>query len=300
MSNDILHIKSITQLHAIVGAPKPKHPLISILDYSKIETPKVEKGFKYAMDFYSISMKGGDCGITYGRKHYDFEEGVMVFTAPNQTITIETDNQDWSGWVLNFHPDLFKNSSLGQNIRNYSFFSYSAIESLHLSDDEKMIVLNCIQNIQNEYNQYIDNYSQTLLVSNLELLLNYCMRFFGRQFNTRTSHHQDIVKQFENHLRTAFSKNNLADKGLPTVQECAEQINLSPNYLSDLLKKETGKTAQEHIHLMMIDKAKTLLMTSSSSIKEIAYELGFEYPHYFSRIFKSKTGQTPGMYRNMN
>jgi AraC-like DNA-binding protein len=300
MSNDIIQIKTITQLHELIGGAKPKHPLISIIDYAKVEMPTENFHQRFSMDFYSISLKGGECGVTYGRKHFDFEEGIMVFTTPNQTITIENNNESYSGWGMYIHPDLIRNSNLGQNINTYSFFSYNAVEALHLSDEEKAIVLNCVNNIENEYNQYIDNYSQTLLVSNLELLLNYCMRFFGRQFNTRTNHHQSIVAQFEGYLYDYFNANSLAEKGLPTVQDCAEQVNLSANYLSDLLKKETGKTAQEYIHLVLIDKAKTLLINSNLSVKEIAYDLGFEYPHYFSRIFKSKTGQTPIVYRNAN
>jgi AraC-like DNA-binding protein len=300
MPNDIIQIKTITQLHELIGGKKPKHPLISIIDFAKVEMPVENFYQRFSMDFYSISLKGSECGITYGRKHYDFEEGVMIFTAPNQTITLERNDADYSGWGLYFHPDLIRNSNLGQNINNYSFFAYNAVEALHLSDEEKAVVLNCVNNIKNEYNQYIDNYSQTLLVSNLELLLNYSMRFFGRQFNTRTNHHQSIVTQIERYLTDYFQDNNLSEKGFPTVQDCAEQVNLSPNYLSDLLKKETGKTTQEHIHLMMIDKAKTLLINSNLSVKEIAYDLGFEYPHYFSRIFKSKTGQTPLEYRNLN
>lgn len=300
MSNDIIKVKTITQLHQLLGADSPKHPLISIIDYAKVNIAQEHFYQRFSTDFYSISLKGSECGMTYGRNHYDFEEGVMIFTAPNQVFALDTENQDWSGWGLHFHPDLIRAANLGQHINNYSFFSYNAIEALHLSDKEKAIVLNCVNNIENEYNQYIDNYSQTLLISNLELLLNYCMRFFGRQFNTRTNHHQDIVTVFESYLYDYFNGNDLSEKGLPTVQDCAEKVNLSPNYLSDLLKKETGKTAQEHIHLMMLDKAKSLLMNSNRSVKEIAYDLGFEYPHYFSRIFKSKTGQTPVAYRNLN
>ncbi len=300
MSTDIIQIKTITQLHEMIGAKKPKHPLISIIDYDKINLPAEKYYQRFSMDFYSISLKNGECGITYGRKHYDFEEGVMIFTAPHQTVTVDSETNNSSGWGMYFHPDLIRNSNLGQHINDYSFFTYNSVESLHISDEEKSIIINCVSNIKKEYNQYIDDYSQTLLVSNLELLLNYCMRFFGRQFNTRTNHHQSIVTQFENYIYDYFNDNNLSENGLPTVQNCAEQVNLSPNYLSDLLKKETGKTAQEHIHLMMIEKAKSLLVNSSQSVKEIAYNLGFEYPHYFSRIFKSKTGQTPVAFRNMN
>jgi AraC-like DNA-binding protein len=300
MSNDIIQVKTITQLHEMIGGEKPKHPLISIIDFSKVNMPAKNIQQRFRMDFYSISLKGGECGITYGRKHYDFEEGVMVFTAPNQIITVDNEGGDYSGWGMYFHPDLIRHSNLGKQINEYSFFSYDSVEALHLSDEEKAIILNCVNNIKNEYNQYIDNYSQTLLVNNLELLLNYCMRFFGRQFNTRTNHHQSIVRQFENYVFDWFNDEASLKNGLPTVQDCAEQVNLSPNYLSDLLKKETGKTAQEHIHLLMIDKAKSLLANSTLSVKEIAYDLGFEYPHYFSRIFKSKTGQTPVAYRNLN
>lgn len=300
---DIKNIKSISQVHRLLGFSPPKHPLITLLDYSKMNIPSEMYNQHYSFEFYSISLKDFDCGLQYGRNHYDFEEGVLMFTAPNQVMLSERNHNEAEtaidGWVLYFHPDLIRATNLGKIIHQYNFFSYDVNEALHLSEKEKQILTNCVESIEYEYSQNIDNHSQTILVNNIELLLNYCVRFFERQFNTRTSRNKDIVTQFESILTDYFNA-DLAEKGLPTVQYCAEQVHLSPNYLSDLLKKETGKTAQEHIHLMIIDTAKNRLLNSNDSIKEIAYNLGFEYPHYFSRIFKSKTGYSPNSYRNLN
>lgn len=299
--NNILNIKTIGQLYQMVKNEKPKHPLVSIMDYSKIVLDEAFYGQEFTLDFYSISLKGSECGMTYGRKHYDFEEGVMIFTAPNQVMAVEpNDNDDKSGWALYFHPDLIRGSELGRKMKQYTFFAYNQTEALHLSDAEKNLINTCITNIEYEYNQTIDNHSQTLLINNIELLLNYCLRFFERQFNTRTNLHKGVVKQFDDILSDYFSSNDLTEKGLPSVQNIADQVFLSANYLSDLLKKETGKTAQEHIHLRLINKAKDLLLTTNLSVKEIAYDLGFDYPHYFSRVFKSKTGKTPVAFRNLN
>ena len=299
MADDILHVKTITQLHQILGFEKPKHPLISVMNVEDLKDVPNMAGIRTSADFYLISLKEHDCGMSYGRGHYDFEEGAMIFTAPNQVIQTDED-QDLSndeGWMLFFHPDLIRSTTLGEKIDSYSFFSYEANEALHLSDQEKKIIHDCVKNIELEYNTNIDEHSQDLFVSNLELMLNYCRRFYDRQFHTRTSQQKDVVSQFEKHVKTYFKSEDLASLGQPSVNYFAELAHLSPNYLSDLLKKETGKNIKEHINDTIINKAKTMLLNSSDSVSEIAYDLGFNYPHYFSRMFKSQTGFSPAKYR---
>ncbi|MTI31544.1 helix-turn-helix domain-containing protein [Xanthovirga aplysinae] len=301
MSEEIIKIKSISQLHEMLGYEKPKHPLVSIIDVSKLEIKEEMIGLRYSPDFYSISLKGAHCGILYGRKHYDFEEGVLVFTAPNQVIsaTEKYDPQGDKGWMLLFHPDLIRRSALGENMDNYSFFSYENHEALHLSEQEKKILSDCVERIRYEYEQRIDNHSQRVIVSSLELLLNYCSRFYERQFNTRSPQNKDIVVQVERLLKAYFNSGQLTEYGPPSIQYCADKVHLSPNYLSDLLKKETGRSAKDHINDFLVDKAKNMLINSNDSVSEIAYSLGFNYPHYFSRLFKTKTGLTPQKYREL-
>lgn len=299
MAQDILRIKTITQLHDILGFEKPKHPLISVMNVEDLKHIQQLSGVRMAADFYLISLKEHDCGMTYGRGHYDFEEGTMIFTAPNQVIQTEKDqdHSDDKGWMLFFHPDLIRSTTLGEKIDSYSFFSYEANEALHLSDQEKKIIYDSVKNIELEYNTNIDEHSQSLFVSNLELMLNYCRRFYNRQFHTRTTQQKDVVSVFEKNLKTYFKSEDLANLGQPSVQYFAELAHLSPNYLSDLLKKETGKNIKEHINDTIVNRAKTLLLNSSNSVSEIAYSLGFNYPHYFSRMFKSQTGFSPAKYR---
>lgn len=204
------------------------------------------------------------------------------------------------GWGLFFHPDLLRGTSLGTKMKDYTFFSYETSEALHMSDKEKEILYDCIQKIETELRENIDNHSQTLIVSNIELLLNYCQRYYGRQFITRNNFNRDILSQVENILRKYFNSEDLKKNGLPSVSYLADKVNLSPNYLSDLLKKETGMNAKDHIHHHLIEEAKNILLGTNKSISEIAYELGFEYPQYFSKLFKQKTGNTPQEFRNLN
>lgn len=303
MSSDkIVHIKSINHLHEKMGWEKPKHPLITVFEAEKIGMDAEDIGTKWSSDLYMISLKDKGCGAEYGRKHFDFDEGVMVFTAPRQvtTFTQEIKPGDIEGWTLYFHPDLIHGTSLGQNIGDYSFFDYEVYEALHLSEDEEKIVTDCIHNIETEYKQRIDNHSQRVIVSNLELLLNYSLRYYERQFNTRKKQSIGVVSQFEKELNQYFSKNLHAELGLPSIKFFADKIHLSTHYLSDLLKKETGRSAKDHINDFVIDKAKNLLLGTNESISEIAYNLGFNYPHYFTRLFKSKTGITPLEYRSSN
>lgn len=298
MSDNIIHIESISQLHRMLGYDKPSHPLITVMDPTRLKVPEEMKEVRIASSFYAIWLKTSDCGMEYGRNHYDFEEGVLIFTAPQQVISSDGEvDEDEGGWMLFFHPDLIRKTSLGEKIGQYSFFSYDTYEALHLSDEEKATITRCVENIQQEYEQRIDDHSQSVIVSNIELLLNYCSRYYDRQFNTRTARNKDILARFEQLLRAYYQSDQLSQNGIPTIQYFAEQIHLSPNYLSDLLKKESGRSAKDHINDFIVEKAKYLLLNSNDTISGVAYSLGFNYPHYFSRMFKAKTGYTPQDYR---
>jgi AraC-like DNA-binding protein len=256
------------------------------------------------MDFYSMMFKNY-CknDFKYGRKAIDFQDGNLICIAPNQIIEIDNeieDREDKMGWGLFFHPDLIRSTSLNDHLKNYRFFDYDISEALHLSDKEKNVLFECIQKIQIELQENIDVYSQYIIVSTIELLLNYCSRFYGRQMITRSQTNKTIIAQIEIILAGYFSNAKIKDRGLPSVKFLADNVHLSPSYLSDLLRKETGKNAQEHIHFYLIDEAKNLLLNSEKNVSEIAYDLGFEYPQYFNKLFKKKTGKTPMEYRNLN
>ncbi len=298
----IYKVKSISELHNLLGFPKPKHPLISLIDASQIQVSEEDVDSKIIYDFYMVSLKDKSCGVEYGRNSFDFDEGVMVFSAPGQvyTPTKPIHIGEIQGWMLYFHPDLIRNTNLGEIISEFSFFNYDVIEALHLSEDEETIIDATINNIKSEYSQRIDNHSQRVIVSNLELLLNYCLRFYERQFNTRTNQNKDVISQFEKGLKRYFKTEQHLETGLPSIQHFADIAHLSQHYFSDLIKKETGRKPKDHINDFVIEKAKNLLLGTEQSISEIAYELGFNYPHYFTRLFKSKTGQTPVEYRNLN
>ncbi len=302
MSDKIVRVKPISQLHTTMGFAKPKHPLISLMDASKVVIPDEAVGSKVVLDFYMISMKDKNCGADYGRNSFDFDEGLMVFSAPGQVYSPQkvVEEGEIEGWMLYFHPDLIRNTHLGTQIDDYTFFNYEVYEALHLSEDEETKIKELVTNIQSEYEQRIDNHSQRVIVSNIELLLNYCLRFYERQFNTRTSQSRDIVSQFEIALKDYFKTEQHLASGLPSIQYFAEKAHLSQHYFSDLLKKETGRTPKDHINDFVIEKAKNLLLGTQQSVSEIAYDLGFNYPHYFTRLFRSKTGKTPVEYRNLN
>lgn len=302
MDDDIIRIKNISELHRILGYSKPSHPLISFIDFSKLDISDEHASRRVVTGFYTIMLKNHVQGkIKYGREYYDFQEGTLIFIAPEQVITMEVDREELEGrpegWGLFFHPDLLRRSGLAARMKDYSFFSYELNEGLHLSERERETITSIVEKIESEYSMNIDEYSHSLIVSNLELLLNYCRRFYGRQFITRENQNRDIVKRLDHFLREYINSERLKEAGIPSVKYCAEQMCLSPNYLSDLLKKETGKNTQEHIHYYLIERAKNRLLGSSSSINEIAYELGFEYPQYFSKLFKTKTGFSPADYR---
>jgi len=296
----IVKIESISQLHAMLGFPKPKHPLISIIDIAKSKVSEDHVDGKAYYDFYMISLKDKSCATKYGRKSFDFDEGLMAFSAPGQVFTYEqaVHEGDIQGWMLFFHPDLIRGTSLGDQIDMYSFFNYEAAEALHLSEDEENTINTTVENIKTEYEQRIDDHSQRVIVSNLELLLNYCHRFYDRQYNTRTSQNKDVLIQFERELKTYFDMGEHLVSGIPSIQYFADRAHFSQNYFSDLIKQETGRTPKDHINDFVIEKAKTLLLATDQSISEIAYGLGFNYPHYFTRLFKAKTGFTPVEYRD--
>ncbi|WP_196892039.1 helix-turn-helix domain-containing protein [Aureivirga marina] len=294
-------IESITKIHKALGLEKPKNPLITIIDMSDFKVKDEWVAVKYTSSLYTITLKDESCGMEYGRNTYDFQEGVMSFIAPEQVFKITTKpNQKIKGWMLIFHPELIRNTSLGLKINQLNFFSYNTHEALHLSEQEQDTVTNCIQVMNEEINERIDKHSNDVIISSLELFFNFCIRFYERQFHTRASENKDILSKVETLLKNYFSSKDLHQKGLPTVTYLADYMHLSSGYLSDLLKNETGKSAKEHIHLFLIERAKIILLNSNASVSEIAYDLGFEYPQHFSKIFKSKTGMSPSEFRIAN
>lgn len=301
--SSILHLENISDINRVLKQEKTKHPLVSVIDFTKVDE-QIPEGTKISSGFYSIMFKNYCLNrLKYGREYYDFQEGSLICIAPKQVITLDNEIEkrvDMMGWGIFFHPDLIRGTSLGKTIKNYSFFSYETQEALHLSEKEKQTLYDCVLKIENELSENIDSHSQRLIVSNIELLLNYCSRYYERQFITRKSINKDVLTQFETALKDYFSSQETKKNGLPSVKHLADKVCLSANYLSDLLKKETGMNAQEHIHFYLIEEAKNLLQGSSISVSELAYSLGFEYPQYFSRLFKSKTGMTPMEYRNLN
>lgn len=296
----IITIRTISELHRLYGCDKPRHPLVSVLDLTTIRHDVFEPDVPFQMAFYVIACKRFKGDIGYGRSHYDFEEGAMMFTAPNQVVRSGEDIRMEEGWALFFHPDLINATDLGRKMQQYSFFLYDVSEALHISQEEKQTLWDCVEKIKKEYMQNIDHHTQGLMVSNIELLLNYCNRFYDRQFITRRKTNNDLVQKFESLLTGFFTQEVLLREGLPDVKYFATQLHLSPDYLSDVLRKYTGKTTQEHIHLQLTEKAKSLLWGTQKSISEIAYELGFTHPSHFNKIFKSKTGVSPKEYRNAN
>ncbi len=298
MQNTYVDIPTISDLHKMYSCPSPKHPLVSFVQLHEISRDNFrEEETFYRLGFYSVYLKQLAGSMKYGKSQYDFDEGTLVFTAPGQAIAVKRYISYNEGWGLFFHADLLHRTELGRRINQYTFFQYDTNEALHVSDDEKNILRDCAENIKREYSQNIDKHSHALIVSNIELLLNYCNRFYDRQFITRTKVNHDIVQQFESALLSYFDQDTLINIGLPDVKYFAEQLHLSPNYLSDLLKRYTGKTTQEHIHLQLIEKAKSLLWSSDKSISEIAYDLGFEHPSHFTKIFKAKMGKSPKEFR---
>ncbi len=291
-------INSVTELHRLLGLLKPTHPLITLIDHSEEKKQTEVENQQLVLNFYNITIKKSFQGqLKYGKSHYDFDEGTMSFLGPNQVLTVDKESErNKNGWSLLFHPDLIANYTLATTVNRYGFFSYGVNEALHLSDREEATIENLVKNIKQEYSSTIDLYSQDVIVSNLELLLNYCNRFYNRQFITRKMASTDLLVNFEKEL-SAYFRDNL-NSSLPTVKSLAAQLNVSPSYLSDMLRAITGQNTQQHIHSKLIEKAKEYLTTTSKSISEIAYQLGFEHPQSFNRLFKNKTDVSPLEYRN--
>jgi AraC-like DNA-binding protein len=281
------------------------HPLVSVIDFSKANPRSWggEKHVRINYGMYCIFLKDVKCGdLKYGRNYYDYQEGTLVFVAPGQVMEIENDGQVYQpkGYALVFHPDLVHGTSLGRSIHEYNFFSYNANEALHLSERERQVVLDCFSKIEFELQQNIDKHSKKLIASNIELFLNYCDRFYDRQFITRDNVNKGILEKFEELLNSYFSSDKPQNLGLPSVAYFAEELHFSPNYFGDLIKKETGKSAKEYIQEKIIDIAKNKTYDSNKSVNEIASELGFKYPQHFTRLFKNVTGHTPNEYRALN
>jgi len=276
------------------------HPQVSVVDLSKA-SPR--QGSQMYFGFYTIFLKDVKCGdMVYGRHTYDYQEGTLVFLAPGQVAGMNSNGETYQpkGHALVFHPDLVHGTALGRHIQDYTFFGYQSNEALHLSERERKIVLDCFNKIEYELERAIDKHSKKLIASNIELLLNYCVRFYERQFITRDNVHQGILERFENLLNAYFQSDKPQTVGLPSVAYCASELNLSPNYFGDLIKKETGQTAQEYIQAKVIDVAKERIFDQSKSVSQIAYELGFKYPQHFSRAFKQQVGFSPNDYRMLN
>lgn len=296
-----LHIKTISEFHYLRGLPKPEHPLISVVDYSLIQYNAENNAHSFVQDFYSVSLKRTtNAKLKYGQLEYDFDSGVLFFMAPKQVSSIKQGADaipQHTGWLLLIHPDFLWNTTLAGTIRKYEYFDYAVNEALFLSDKEETVLNNIILNIRQEYHSNIDKFSQGIIISQIETLLNYSERFYQRQFLTRKINNHQVLDRLEHLLNNYFDEKNIAAKGLPGVQFVADELHISPSYLSSLLKVLTGKTTQEHIHEKLIEKAKEKLATTSLSVSEIAYELGFEHSQSFSKLFKLKTTISPIQFR---
>lgn len=291
-------IQSITEVHRMMGLSKPHHPLISIIDLEGIQDD--DSGANGVIfDFYVVAMKRGCDKLFYGQQKYDFDEGVMAFLSPGQILRGEEGGvpPNLEGWMLFIHPDFLWNTSLAKKIKQYEYFGYSTNEALFLSDKEETIINGIVENIKQEYQSNIDKFSQEVIIAQLELLFTYAQRFYERQFITRKITNNKVLNRVEEILVDYFDKEDLLSKGLPTVQFIADKLNISNKYLSSLLKQLTGQTTQQHIHNKLIDKAKEKLSTTDLSVSEIAYDLGFEHSQSFSKLFKSKTNQSPLEFR---
>lgn len=301
MNNRKLYtINTVSEFHKISGLPKPQHPLISLVDYGLVEYQIEEAEISWIQNLYFVGLKRYIQGkFHYGQSQYDFDEGLVSFIAPQQLVRLNISKQEVkpSGYILAFHPDFIWNTSLAKTIHNYQFFGYDVNEALFLSEKEEQILIGIFKNIEQEYLSGIDQFTQNIIVSQIEVLLNYCERFYQRQFITRKKSNHQILDKLEVFLENYFKSSTILDKGLPTANSIAESLNISTNYLGSLLKQLTGQTTQQHIHEKLISKAKEKLSTTELSVSEIAYELGFEHPQSFSKLFKSKTNLSPLEFR---
>jgi len=296
---EIVRFDSVKQYNNSIGA-ETLHPQVSIARFNEVPTVL---NLKAHYGLYAIFLKEIKCGdLTYGCQPYDYDNGTLVFIAPGQVYSIDSGGKEIipTGYALVFHPDFINGSSLGKLIKEYNFFSYEANEALHLSQRERSNIVGCLKKIEEEIGQNIDKHSKTLIISNIELLLNYCMRYYDRQFITRNHVNKDILLRFENLLADYFRSDKPQTLGLPSVTWCADQMHLSANYFGDLIKKETGRTALEYIQHKLIDEAKSRIFDSGKMINQVAYELGFKYQQHFTRLFKQKTGLTHNEYRHLN
>jgi AraC family transcriptional activator of pobA len=294
----IQKIKTISQYHQVLGIPKPEHPLISVINLEQLEP--VKEPISLAFDFYAISVKRAlNTKYKYGQQDFDFDEGVMLFMKPGQVLSREVGEIETkpSGWILSIHPDFLWNTPLAKTIREYDFFDYSANEALHLSQKEETMIINILQFIELEYHSNLDKFSDNVIIAQLELLFSYSERFYNRQFLTRKKANHQILTRLEDLLTSYFNTDASLNTGIPSVQDIAKTLNLTPNYLSSLLKVLTGKSTQQHIQDKLIDKAKEILSTTDLSVSEIAYQLGFDYPQSFSTLFKTKTSFSPLEFR---
>ncbi len=298
-------INSITEFHHIVGLPRPEHPLISVINLEEVKRSPEKMPASRILDFYTISLKRYCNGnFKYGQQQYEVQEGVMYFIAPGQVFSPPVKNEEetkttkMSGWGLYIHPDFLWNTPLAKGIKKYEYFNYSVNEALYLSEKEEAVIISMMQNIQTEYFANTDKFSQDIIISMVEVLLNYADRFYHRQFLTRKMENHQMLDRLENLLTSYFNSTDLLTRGLPSVQYVAEKLNISPNYLSGLLKVLTGRNTQQHIQDKMIEKAKEKISSTELSVSEISYELGFEHPQSFSRLFKAKTGLSPLAFRH--
>ncbi|MDM1071335.1 helix-turn-helix transcriptional regulator [Empedobacter brevis] len=293
-------VSSISALHQFLGLGKPAHPLISVFNFDEMKLEPDTILSAVTTDFYVVALKkdcaGGKC--RYGQQYYDFDEGIMYFIAPNQIMQFEDVLLNGvKGFVMVIHPDFLQGFPLAKQIKDYGYFSYATNEALHLSEKEEKSIMHIVENVSKEIDDNMDAYTQDLLVSNIELLLKYCDRFYNRQFLTRKKVNTDLLTKLENLLDDYFKNEGLLEKGIPTVQFVAGELNLSPNYLSDMLRIQTGQTTQQHIQNRVIEKAKEMLSTTNKSVSEIAFELGFEHPQSFHRLFKNRTTLSPLEFR---
>jgi len=299
----ITRLKTISDLHKFHQLKSPEHPLISLIDYSKIRPTAVNNEIRWVQEFFTISLKRNVVGkFRYGQQSYDFDEGVMTFFAPEQLITVQLIEEDLTthkptGHILAIHPDFFFGTPLANKMKKYPFFHYSVREALFLSEKEEQIVEGLFGNIQSEYQANLDEFSQDIIISQIDLLLNYAERFYKRQFLTRKVTNHQILDTLESVMEAYFSNETAAQQGVPKVNYLAEQVHLSADYLSSMLKSLTGQTTQQYIHNALIEKAKVKLSTTALSVSEIAYQLGFEHPQSFNKLFKTKTKQTPLQFR---
>ncbi|MBE9462635.1 helix-turn-helix domain-containing protein [Dyadobacter subterraneus] len=292
-------IKTIADWHQLRYLPKPEHPLISVIKFEHVKELRQVEPKSIITNFYTIALKRSfNAKMRYGQQEYDFDEGVMFFISPGQVFSIEIDRQiEHSGWSLLVHPDFLWNTSLAQKIKKYEYFSYAVHEALHLSEKEEAMIAAIMKNIEQEYHSNIDNFSQDVIIAQLELLLTYADRFYNRQFITRKITNHKILEKLEEILTAYFNSDSLEKNGLPSVQYVAEALNASPNYLSGLLKSLTGQSTQHHIHDKLIEKAKEKLSTTDMSVSEIAFALGFEHSQSFSKLFRNKTNLSPLEFR---